>query len=99
MEICVTNNKTFWRSVKPLFSDKENITLVYKNDICEQDNKISVIFNDFFINAVINLNIEVNRDCLNDNVNALDLIIKASKTYENHQSVLKIRETRGEIFF
>ena len=42
----------------------------------------------FFSNAVINLNIEVKRDCLNDNVNALDPI----KTYENHPSVLKIRE-------
>ena len=48
----------------------------------------------FFSNSVINLNIVVDRDCLNDKVNALDPIIKAIKTYGNHPSVLG--ETRGE---
>ena len=52
----VTDNKLFWKVIKPSFSDKavsnENITLVENNE-----NKICEIFNDFFSNIVSNLNI------------------------------------------
>ena len=57
----VTDNKLFWKVIKPSFSDKvvsnENITLVENNEIISNENKICEIFNDFFSNTISNLNI------------------------------------------
>ena len=65
---CVSDNKKFWKTVKPLFSEKifssETITLVDKNVIYEEDNKVSEMFNDFFSSVVRNLNIEINNNAL-----------------------------------
>ena len=95
----VTDNKTFWKSVKPLFSEKimstENITLVENNIICGNDGQVSEILNEFFSNAVKNLNIEINSDYLNENVYELDPIRSAIIKYEHHPSILKIKEKFG----
>ena len=95
----VTDNKTFWKSVKPLFSDKVmsavNITLVEKNTICGNDCQVSEILNEFFSNAVKNLNIETNSDLLNDNVYELDPVKRAIIKYEHHPSIIKIKEIFG----
>ena len=52
----VTDNKLFWKVIKPSFSDKvvsnENITLVENNEIISNENKICEIFNDFFSNTL-----------------------------------------------
>ena len=68
----LTDNKQFWRTVKPLLSDKikspEKITLVeqrktfdtdgsIENEIVNGDVQIAEIFNRFFSNAVIDLKI------------------------------------------
>ena len=45
----VTDNKKFWRTVKPLFTDKvqtsSSITLVENEKIITNDNEIAEIFN------------------------------------------------------
>ena len=95
----ITDNKTFWKSVKPLFSEKvmsaENITLVEKNIIRGNDGKVSEILNDFFNNAVKNLNIKTNTDFLNDDVFELDPVKRAIIKYAQHSSILKIKEIFG----
>ena len=57
----VTDNKSFWRTVKPLFSDKNSsfskITLIENELLLNDDEKISSTLNDFFSNVVSNLNI------------------------------------------
>ena len=57
----ITDNKQFWRNVKPLLSDKiserSKITLVNNNRIVSDDREICNIFNEFFVNVVANLNI------------------------------------------
>ena len=62
---CVTSNKKFWKSVKPLFSEKsltrDNITLIEKGSITDDSKEVADTFNDFFINAVKNLCIERER--------------------------------------
>ena len=94
----ITDNKFFWRVIKPLFSEKcftnENITLIEKNEIIEDDNKISEIFNDFFTNAVKNLNIEIDQNILNNVDDIEDPILKAIKKYQKHPSILKINENQ-----
>ena len=81
---CISDNKKFWRTVKPLFSEKvlsnENIILVEdKNEIHEDDRSISEIFSDFFSNAVKNLNIEINTGLIISDINESDPVTKAIK--------------------
>ena len=96
---CVSDNKKFWKTVKPLFSEKgfssETITLVDKNVIYEEDKKVSEMFNDFFSSVVRNLNIEINCNLLNETEDETDLISRIIKKYESHPSILKIREVYG----
>ena len=60
----VNDNKTLWKTVKTLFSDKitysEKITLIEGDKIVTDDSEIANIFNDYFSNIVINL--EINKD-------------------------------------
>ena len=56
----VVDNKSFWKYIKPHFSDKSSsfnkITLVEKNLIIYQNEEIAKTFNDFFTKVVSNLN-------------------------------------------
>ena len=55
----VKDNKNFWKSIKPIFSDKyicsERITLIDDNNIVTDDISLATTFNDFFSNTVKNL--------------------------------------------
>ena len=56
----VSDSKTFWTNVKPVFSDKSinssKITLVEKHAIVVDGEKIANIMNNYFINITKNLN-------------------------------------------
>ena len=58
----VTDNKLFWKTIKPFFSNKENyrsqIKLVEKDEILQGDDLIPKELNKFFKNAVSTLNIK-----------------------------------------
>ena len=57
----VTDNKSFWKTVKPLFSDKSSslskFTLIENELQLNDDENISSVLNDFFPNVVSSLNI------------------------------------------
>ena len=57
----VSDNKTFWKTVKPFFSDKiiskEQILLVENDEIVSKDGKIAESLNSFFSSIVKNLKI------------------------------------------
>ena len=90
------DNKKFWANIKPLFSNKQNnlqknITLVEKEKITSKNNEVAEKLNKFFIESVDNLDIETfatsnKNDFIDDNI---DNIIRK---YENHPSILKIKE-------
>ena len=91
----ITDNKQFWKTIKPLFSDKHNISkkinLIECDEIISDDNKVAEIMNVFFSNAVEKLCIEGYEtnfisDIGNDNI--LNIINK----YKNHPSILNIKE-------
>ena len=100
-EIC--DNKKFWKIVKPLFTDnvgKSNrITLVDSNEIHNDSNKIAKTFNDFFSNAVNNLNIDRSMYPDTDDIND-DPVLNAIEKYKTHPSIIKIKQTfkKGEKF-
>ena len=92
----ITDNKLFWKTVKPAFTDEvkaqEAITIIDEGNIISEDRKIANIFKNFFANAVEELNINRNLPCLTPVDNEMDPIMKACVKFQNHPSVLKIKE-------
>ena len=88
---CITDNKLFWKTVKPSFTDKtlkdERITLVEKNEVISDDIKLVKIFSEYFGNIVQNLGID-NLSLETENVT----IESAIEKYKNHPSIKIIQE-------
>ena len=93
----VNDNKTFWKIVESLFSEKvnmnENITLVENNNIISSEIEIAEKLNDFFSNIIQELNIKVKEDLLCDVSDINDLVERAIQKYKNHPSIQMIKET------
>ena len=57
----ITDNKKFWKTVKPFFTDKyktsNNIILAEKNETLNDNKKMSNIFNEYFTNITKGLNL------------------------------------------
>ena len=93
----VLDNKNFWKNIKPLFSDKspkdKTIAIVHENEVYSDDKEVSELLNQFFKDAVTNLQITENRFLLN-NTDSLceDTIDNAINKFEFHPSILKIKE-------
>ena len=96
----VTDNKAFWKTVKPFFSDKitskEKITLIEENEIVSNDENTAQVLNTFFLNIVGSLNIPeyITNDPVSDNIS--DPIIKLIVKYRKHPSILTIGEACTE---
>ena len=91
----IIDNKKFWKTVKPLFSDKHfsnnKITLVEGDEIISTDEKVAETFNNFFTNVVKNLDIIGFETNYSDDPE-LDKISNIIKKFKNHPSVTKIKE-------
>ena len=61
----VSDNKTFWKSVKLFFSNKDlnsnNTLLVKGNEIVKDDGKIATIMNRYFTNITKHMNLKANK--------------------------------------
>ena len=97
----INDSKRFWRSVKPLFSDKgiteKNIIIIDKNTIVDNDSNVSEIFSNFFSDAIKNLGIEEpNHVILNitDSCINYDPVMRAIYKYHNHPSIKLITKSR-----
>ena len=91
----VTDNKKFWQSVKPNFTNKslksKKIILVENGDIISENNKTVEIMNDYFVN--ITKEMDIPEVCHTD-VDSLctDPIDVITQMYSEHPSILKIKE-------
>ena len=92
----ISDNKTFWNTVKPMFSDKSNIShkmaLIQENNIISDDLQIAELFNEYFSTIATKLNIGENDSIISDSENISDTIFKAIEKYKNHPSIIKIAE-------
>ena len=92
----ICDNKTFWKTVKPLFSEKilssDNITLIEDDEIISDDGEIANIFNSHFNDAVKNLNIsfDYQSECIINS--SEDPTINAIRKYKHHPSIVRIKE-------
>ena len=94
------DNRKFWQRIKPLFSDKgktlpKDIILIKDDQIVSDREEIANTLNNFFVEAVANLEIESYRPAVTNNVENetnVDHIDNIIKKYELHPSILKIKE-------
>ena len=98
------DNRKFWKSIKPLFSDKQkildkNIFILEDGIIYSKNEEVAEKLNNFFIDAVQNLEIEpfVSEEANYVFDGNIDEIIKQ---YETHPSIqnIKVNITLGEKF-
>ena len=96
----ITDNKKFWKTVKPLFSDKishkETINLAVNDTILSDDQVVADTFNNYFNNIVKNLLNVTNKNypkevANNVNLNLLDPVEAAILKFKNHPSLNAIR--------
>ncbi len=97
----VNDNKTFWKTVKPNFSDKNcksaKIILVENNEIITDNRRNAEIMNDYFVNITQQLDIpeipiEKQPDD-NIDIQLSDPVDRIISNYSKHPSILKIKDT------
>ena len=62
----ISDNKTFWKTVKPFISNKCRSSENKGDDTVSDKGQVANIFNEFFAIVVKNLNITINEDILSD---------------------------------
>ena len=91
----LTDNKLFWNSVKPLFSDKsrirDRINISEKGEIVKTESETAGSLNSFFSNTVKNLSISryIELDPVTENI--ADPTLKAVFKYKDQPSILAIQ--------
>ena len=79
----ISDNRKFWKIVKPLFSNKGNcgnkIKLVENEEIIDDDTKVAEELNNFFKTAVASLDIHRNSYTVENIENMSDPVEKAIK--------------------
>ena len=104
----VTDNKMFWKKVRPLLTDKiqtkSKITLIEKKvlkengkvneveEVITDDKAIAEIFNEFYVNIVPNLKISMENNFDTEFVKTENPVLNAVNKYKNHPSVIMIKE-------
>ena len=90
----ISDNKNFFKSVKPLFPDiitvREIINLTENEEILNSDTDIADTFNDYFSNVVQNLNISRENSMLNTDL-CINPVLAAGEKYK-HQSIISINK-------
>ena len=92
----IGNNRIFWKRIKPLFSNKQTSTkdtiiLIDKDVVISDSKEVAEKLNSFFIDAIENLGIE-HFSQMETNEFSPENIDVILKTYEQHPSIVKIKE-------
>ena len=92
----ITDNKKFWKTVKPLFSDKishkETINLAVNDTVLSDDQVVADTFNNYSNNIVKNLLTVTNKNYPKEiansvNLNLLDSVEATVLKFKNHPSL------------
>ena len=88
-----TDNKKFWKSVKPLFSDKITVTkiiiLIENGEVLSSDTDIVDTFNVYFSNVVQNLNTPRENSTLNTDL-SINPVLALVEKYKHYQGIISI---------
>ena len=92
----LTDNRKFWRTVKPLFSDKIQastaITLLENDELANDNKVVANIFNNYFVRITDSLNILTVSENLTPTNEISDPLDIALTKYKFHPSVQCIKE-------
>ena len=92
----LADNRKFWRTVKPVFSNEvqtnSSVTLMEDGKMITEDLKIAEFFNHYFTNITESLGISEDQTLLSPTNGINDPVEKAIKKYANHPSIKKIKE-------
>ena len=84
----VGKDKTFWKTFKPLFTDKTSgqnkIVLVENENIVNDDKIICEVFNSYFVNITDALPITALPECDVEITSTTDRVLHSIKKYRNH---------------
>ena len=93
---CISDNKNFWQTVKPLFSNKvkskTTIKLVENDKMIDDETKIEKIFNEYFVNIVKKLGLITKEESAISTENSLNEVEIATTKHQNHASIIAITE-------
>ena len=97
----VTDNKKFWNTIKPFFSDKtgkqnKNTLIESTNEelpekIISDEKEVSEIFNEYFVNISNELGLHQNLDILRDTNHVINPHDKAVEMFKTHPNIVKIQ--------
>ena len=92
----ITDNKEFWKTVKPFLSDKsinsDKIHLNENGELINSKSKTAEVLNEFFSNIVKNLKIPEYENLNRNFQKVKDPVLKAILKYKNHPSIIAIKE-------
>ena len=95
----MSDSKKFWKYIKPLFTgkskSKSKITLIKGEEIISDEQKVAETLNNYFIDAVQNLDIKkfygIEEDTNDSDLSPEKKIDQIIKRYEFHPSILMIK--------
>ena len=91
----IENDKQFWTTVKPLFSNtnpmSEKITLIENGKILSNDEEVAECFNEYFINITDGMGIDPSLKGVYENLTLDEMVVRAVKKYEHHPSIKRIK--------
>ena len=91
----VTENKQFWKTVKPCLTDKtlkgERITLIENEKVVSDERELVKIFNEYLSNILPNLDIQRPPSITLYH----DPVLRAIKKFENHPSIQYTRNKKA----
>ena len=95
----MSDSKKFWKYIKPLFTGKSKtkskITLIKGEEIISDEQKVAETLNNYFIEAVQNLDIKkfygIQEDTNDGDLSPEKKIEQILKRYEFHPSILMIK--------
>ena len=92
----ITDNKKFWRTVKPILSDKGQsnlkITLIENDTIISNDKEVAETLNDYFVSITDSLGLKDNSEVVSSTEGVSDPIDRNIIKYFNHPSIRNIRK-------
>ena len=95
----LTDNKKFWKIIKPFFSNKglnSNKLMLREKDVLITDEKaLATLMNKYFVNITANLDLKRDSETLSDTSTIFSSIFEG---FHCHQSILKIQEAFNTTF-
>ena len=94
-----SGNRSFWKAIKPYLTNNGNFILYEISEFISDEKDVAEVLNDFYINIVEQMTGEtpVSFSAKSESNNGSDDIQIITDRYENHPSILRIKEQMNDI--